>query len=61
MRVYWAVDDGYVGKNRPHHTDIEDEDLEGLTDDERRDTIAEIVQEDFDQSISWYIDRIEED
>lgn len=60
MRVRCEIDDGYVGKSRPHYTDIPDEELEGLTKDEKQELIYEYVQDDFEQAVSWYIKHIEE-
>ncbi|MHC4463629.1 MAG: hypothetical protein ACYS30_19695 [Planctomycetota bacterium] len=54
MRVTWEVEDGYCGKARPQHTDIDDEALaECETDAERERLIADEIQADFDNSISW--------
>ena len=54
MKVTWEVEDGYVGKSRPHYTDIADEDLADCESNEERDElIAEYIQNDFEQNISW--------
>ncbi len=60
MKVIWQVDDGYIGANVPQYTVIDDEDLEGLTGKARERVINEIVQEDFEQKISWYITGTED-
>lgn len=56
MRIIWEVEDGYCGRSRPHHTEIPDKELEGLTEDEQDEAIEEYVREDFFASISysWY-------
>ena len=55
MRVTWEVDDGYVGKSRPQHTEVPDDELAGCETDEERETlIDDYIQEDFDNRISWY-------
>jgi hypothetical protein len=55
MKVRWAVDDGYVGKGREHTTEVDDDELaECETEQEREDLIAEYIEEDFRQIISWY-------
>jgi hypothetical protein len=55
MRVYWEVDDGYVGKSAPQYTDISDDDiLECETDEEAMELITDSIQEDFNQKIRWY-------
>ena len=48
MRVTWEVEDGYVGKSRPQHTDIDDEDLEACdTEEERQALITDTIEDDF--------------
>ena len=61
MRVTWEVEDGYAGKNRPQFTDIPNEDLEGLDEDERKQLIEDYVRQDFESNIYWYIVRTDED
>ncbi len=54
MKVYWEVDDGYVG-NRPHFTIIpDDEILDCETEEEAMQLISDSVQEDYEQKITWY-------
>jgi hypothetical protein len=55
MIITWEIDDGYCGAGRPQTTEVPDEDLEGLTEDERERLIEEYVGEDFLQTISWRI------
>lgn len=56
MRITWQIDDGYIGKSAPHYTEVDDDELaECETEQERQDLIAESVQADFEQTISWYI------
>ena len=62
MRVTWEVEDGYVGKSRPQFTDINDEELaECETEEEKQQLINDIVQSDFENSISWSITCTEDD
>ena len=57
MIVRWEVTDGFVGKQRPQETEIDDEELAQFeTEEQREEYINECIQEDFNQSISW--DRI---
>ena len=59
MRITWEVEDGYVGKSRPQHLEIGDEELDDIIDqfDGRvEDIMKEIdwyVQEDFEQKVTW--------
>ena len=56
----WYVDDGYVGRDRPHYTEVDDDDLaECKTEEEKDELIESYIQEDFEQNISWY--RAKED
>jgi len=32
MKIRWEVEDGYVGRSRPHYITVPDEDLEGEND-----------------------------
>ncbi len=56
MKITWEVDDGYCGGSRPHHIEIDDEELaECKTEEEKEKLIEDYVQDDFEQNISWYI------
>jgi hypothetical protein len=54
LTITWKVDDGYA-QNGPHTTTIDDDELEGLTDEEREDVIDEIVQAEFQNNVTWQI------
>ncbi len=63
ITVRWEVADGYSGKSRPQTTiiDVEKdlmsaEEWNDLSEDEREEHIDSIVQEDFEQKISFGID-----
>ena len=61
MIVIWEVDDGYCGGSRPHETVIDDSEFEYCeTEEERQEIIDDAVRNDFEQTISWFITRIEE-
>ena len=54
MKITWEVEDGYCGKSRPQHTEINDDELaEYETKEEKEEFIREEIQHDFEQSISW--------
>ena len=56
MEIVWEVDDGYSSRAAPHCTWVDDDELnEFETDEEREQLISEVVQEDFELSVSWYI------
>lgn len=57
MIVHWQISDGYMGGSRPQRTRINDEDLEGLSEAEKEALIYEIVQEDFNQKVTFTITR----
>jgi hypothetical protein len=58
MRITWEVEDGYAGKSRPQFTDIDDDDLADCeTEEEKEDLINSVVQDDFEQNITWGIIR----
>ncbi|MEO7046582.1 MAG: hypothetical protein ABI091_14825 [Ferruginibacter sp.] len=55
MEITWEVEDGYSGKSRPQHTEIDDQDIaECKTKEEFEKLINEAVQEDFEQTISFF-------
>lgn len=63
ITVVWEVGDGYVGKSRPQRTviDVEndlmcEEEWNELTHEEKIENIESIVQEDFEQRITFEID-----
>jgi len=54
MVITWEVEDGYIGKSRPHHTKIDDDDLaECESEEEKEEYIEQCIQEDFMMNISW--------
>ena len=60
MKVYWCVEDGYVGHGR-QETRVDDDDLADCeTEEERQELISEAVQEDFQQTVTWAIMGTEE-
>lgn len=54
MKVKWNVDTGYVNREPPREVDIPDEDLEDLSPDEQERVIADYIEEDFRNTITWY-------
>lgn len=60
MQITWQVDDGYAGASAPQYTIIEDEEIEGMSEEEKQEYINKCVQEDFDQNINWYITGTED-
>lgn len=58
MKIRWEVEDGYAGKSRPHYTEIPDEELEDMTDQEQEDFIEQWVSEEFAKKISFYWERV---
>lgn len=64
MKITWGVEDGYVGKSRPHVLEIPDNEISACCDtvDEVKSFIEENVQSDFDNTVSWVItDGLDED
>ena len=55
MQITWEIEDGYVRGSAPHHTEIPDDELAELdNDNDREKLIQEYIQADFDESIAWY-------
>lgn len=65
FEIKWSVNDGYVGKDRPQYlvVDVEDEmdkeDWDAMTDEEKHNFLEERVQDAFDQEISFEIEDIQ--
>ncbi len=57
ITVKWEVADGYAGASRPQRTivDTDDCDWDEMNEQERKEWIAESVQYDFEQKISFEI------
>ena len=61
IRITWYVDEGYTGKARPHYTEFEEDAFEDCeTEEERQDIINEAVKEEFEEVVSYRIDKVEE-
>lgn len=58
MKIRWEISDGYAGGSRPHYTEIDDEDLEGLSEKEKDEYIEDWVRGEFEQRVyySWSIE-----
>lgn len=62
LKITWEVEDGYVGTSRPQHTkidlndDFDPEDWEEMSLEDKQDYIDEIVYEDFQERIGYYIE-----
>jgi hypothetical protein len=55
FEAIWEVDDGYAGGSAPQYTIINDDDLyPDMDDDEIRTLFDELIQESFNEKISWY-------
>ena len=63
ITVHWQIEDGYVGGSRPQETvirpyeDLGQEEWEEMTESEREEFIQQCVQEDFEQKITFAIER----
>lgn len=55
MEITWQIEDGYMGRSRPQHTSVDDDDILSYdTVDEAMEMIDQAVRDDFEQKISWY-------
>ena len=54
MKVKWNVDTGYVNREPPRVLEIDDEDLEDMTDEQKEQYINDCIEEDFRNRISWH-------
>ena len=61
--ITWEVDDGYAGKSRPQHYTLNDfeveEYLECETENEGREYLEGIIDEEFRNRINYYIQRVD--
>lgn len=55
MIVHWEVENGCIGKNCSHEVEIPDEELEGLSKEDRQALIRKYVQDDSNQIVSGVI------
>lgn len=55
MEIIWYVEDGYANPG-PQHCEVPDDELEGLTREEKRKIIEEYVQDEFTNTVSWTCD-----
>ena len=58
MKIRWEVEDGYAGKSRPHYTEIPDEELGDMTEQEQEDFIEQWVSDEFANKISFYWEKV---
>ena len=61
MEIPWEVDDGYGGGGRPQHTEIDKHDIENCeTLKDVMQLICDAIQEDYDETVSWFIKHQED-
>lgn len=61
--IIWEIEDGYAGGSRPHYLKVDTEDYgdwESMEEKEKSEIIEDEVQNDFNNSISWYISSQED-
>jgi hypothetical protein len=56
IKVRWSVDDEYLGGTRPHYSKVDIGDFQHCeTEQQVRDTLYELIREDFEQRIGFNI------
>ena len=60
FEIKWGIDDGYVGGNRPQYYTLEASDFEGMTEEGIEEEIYGIIEDEFSQKVSWYIENLED-
>lgn len=53
VKIKWQVEDGYMGKDRPHYLEIPDEETEGLAEEDLYEVIEAYVQDAFNEKIRF--------
>ncbi len=60
MKIKWEVSEGYGHGDCPHYLEIQEEEFEDCeTEEEKRDLIAEYVQAEFEEKVSYSWEIIE--
>lgn len=66
ITISWEVEDGYAGGSRPHRVSFdptnyidEDETWEEISQERKDEIINDIVETDFEQTISFVIRKVE--
>jgi hypothetical protein len=53
FKVAWQIDDGYIGKDRPHSFYVAADDLDDdMSEEEIRKTFSDMLQEEFESNAS---------
>ena len=61
MEVRWQAEDGYCGGSRPQYVTIYESDIEDdMTDDDLERLLDDVVQDDFNQKVSYCIKNREQ-
>jgi hypothetical protein len=59
--VTWEADDGYAGGSAPQHLKVSTDDFfEDATIEQVKKQLSEMIQEDFEQTVSWHCKDFEE-
>lgn len=59
LKITWYTDDGYVG-HRPHEITINPHDYEGMERDEIESALNELIQDDFEQTVTWRCSKLDD-
>ncbi len=67
IEIVWEIEDGYAGGSRPQNLELDlqddlnmdEEEWNALSEDEQREAVSQYVQDEFNQTINWFIDSIE--
>ncbi len=53
MKVSWTISSKWVLNIPPYEIEVPDEDLEGLSEEERETVISEYIQDHFQEEVTW--------
>jgi hypothetical protein len=59
FKVTWEADDGYVGGSRPHTFTIDDDAIDGMSEQELKDYFWEEVEQDFHEKVNYFSSDLE--
>lgn len=55
MDITWYVEDGYLSKSRPHHINIDEDDIADCeTQSQFEELINDAIEQDFEMNVSFY-------
>jgi hypothetical protein len=60
IKLTWEIVDGYAGRSRPQHSQIDPQDFIGMSLEEAQQALSDFLDEEVKQRVSWRLDDFDD-